>query len=110
MTQQGLLIHCFLLQSWAKILVRLHLAPLLRKPPSCHRFVLVALERGKIIFVVGGAAALSRYERQRLAANTAMAAGLHTMQRLMLSDDPLVVAARSLGTQAISNQADAVVY
>jgi hypothetical protein len=30
-----------------------------------------------------------------------MAAGLHTMQRLMLSDDPLVVAARSLGTQAM---------
>lgn len=46
---------------------------------------------------IGGCAALARYERQRLAANTAMAAGLHTMQRLMISDDPLVVSARSLG-------------
>ncbi len=65
---------------------------------------------GQHPFVVGGAAALSRYERQRLAANTAMAAGLHAMQRVMLSDEPLVVAARSLGTQAISNQPAAVVY
>ena len=48
---------------------------------------------------VGGAAALAAYERQRLASNTATAAGLHTMQRLMLSDDPLLVAARSLGTR-----------
>ena len=38
---------------------------------------------------VGGAAALAAYERQRLPANSATAAGLHGLQRLMISDDPM---------------------
>ena len=38
---------------------------------------------------VGGAAALAAYERQRLPANSATAAGLHALQRLMISDDPM---------------------
>jgi hypothetical protein len=108
MTQQGLLTRCFLRQSWAKILVRFAPAP----QPASPQVVTVSFKHmtGQHPFVVGGAAALSRYERQRLAANTAMAAGLHAMQRVMLSDEPLVVAARSLGTQAIANQPAAVVY